>query len=229
MAARARSTHLTPDRPAQSQVDEVAAAHVHAVLLRTQLPGAQPGLSVRGRRVHCRRQLQAQRRAPHQGTAAVANTCRPWPAGREALQQVLLLRALPAVPGAGAQPTCSRCCSRNTQVAKSAAEHFPELGKHLKQGLPPKVGSLQLFVNGYKARERLVLLASHALQDAYVQLRRLEFAKLEEATRRSFQLQFESMVVLDYLIRNTDRGNDNWLIKFEKVHRLPQWRRTNRL
>jgi hypothetical protein len=23
-------------------------------------------------------------------------------------------------------------------------------------------------------------------------------------------------VVLDYIIRNTDRGNDNWLIKYEK-------------
>ena len=28
-----------------------------------------------------------------------------------------------------------------------------------------------------------------------------------------FQLEFEKMVILDYLIRNTDRGN-NWLIKY---------------
>ncbi len=32
----------------------------------------------------------------------------------------------------------------------------------------------------------------------------------------SFQLLFEKLVVLDYIIRNTDRGNDNWLIKYEK-------------
>jgi hypothetical protein len=25
------------------------------------------------------------------------------------------------------------------------------------------------------------------------------------------------LVVLDYIIRNTDRGNDNWLIKYELV------------
>jgi hypothetical protein len=30
------------------------------------------------------------------------------------------------------------------------------------------------------------------------------------------QLMFERLVVLDYIIRNTDRGNDNWLIKYEK-------------
>ncbi|KFW90606.1 Phosphatidylinositol 4-kinase type 2-alpha, partial [Phalacrocorax carbo] len=28
-------------------------------------------------------------------------------------------------------------------------------------------------------------------------------------------LQFERLVVLDYIIRNTDRGNDNWLIKYD--------------
>lgn len=27
-------------------------------------------------------------------------------------------------------------------------------------------------------------------------------------------MQFERMVVLDYIIRNTDRGNDNWMIKY---------------
>lgn len=31
-----------------------------------------------------------------------------------------------------------------------------------------------------------------------------------------FQLQFERLVILDYIIRNTDRGNDNWLIKYEQ-------------
>ena len=31
---------------------------------------------------------------------------------------------------------------------------------------------------------------------------------------KSFQLQFEKLVVLDYIIRNTDRGNDNWLLRY---------------
>ena len=36
-------------------------------------------------------------------------------------------------------------------------------------------------------------------------------------TNHYFQLQFEKLVVLDYIIRNTDRGNDNWLIKYLKA------------
>ncbi|EMP42419.1 Phosphatidylinositol 4-kinase type 2-alpha [Chelonia mydas] len=34
-------------------------------------------------------------------------------------------------------------------------------------------------------------------------------------TNRQLLLQFERLVVLDYIIRNTDRGNDNWLIKYD--------------
>ena len=71
-------------------------------------------------------------------------------------------------------------------------------------GLPPKVGSFQLFVEGYK--------------DADYWLRRFETDEhLNEEQAKSFQNQFERLVVLDYIIRNTDRGNDNWLIKFEKI------------
>ena len=38
---------------------------------------------------------------------------------------------------------------------------------------------------------------------------------LEKETSLQFQLQFERLVVLDYIIRNTDRGNDNWLIRYK--------------
>ena len=31
------------------------------------------------------------------------------------------------------------------------------------------------------------------------------------------QFQFERLVILDYIIRNTDRGNDNWLINYKKA------------
>lgn len=34
--------------------------------------------------------------------------------------------------------------------------------------------------------------------------------------QKKFQFQFECLVVLDYIIRNTDRGNDNWLIRYDK-------------
>lgn len=63
-----------------------------------------------------------------------------------------------------------------------------------------QTGSFQLFVEGYK--------------DADYWLRRFENEHLSPALAKSFQLQFERLVVLDYIIRNTDRGNDNWLIKY---------------
>ncbi|VDD90301.1 unnamed protein product [Enterobius vermicularis] len=82
---------------------------------------------------------------------------------------------------------------------------YPDLGKHFHRiGLPLKVGSFQLFVSGY--------------QDATYWLHQWE-ANPETApppnVEKQLQVQFEKMVVLDYIIRNTDRGNDNWLIKYE--------------
>ena len=53
-------------------------------------------------------------------------------------------------------------------------------------------------------------------KDAEYYLRRFETEPLSEAAAREFQFKFERLVVLDYIIRNTDRGNDNWLIKFER-------------
>lgn len=51
-------------------------------------------------------------------------------------------------------------------------------------------------------------------KDADFWLRRFEQEPLSPSLAKSFQLQFEKLVVLDYIIRNTDRGNDNWLIKY---------------
>ncbi|XP_053548543.1 phosphatidylinositol 4-kinase type 2-alpha isoform X1 [Bombina bombina] len=83
-----------------------------------------------------------------------------------------------------------------------ALEKVPKVGQRFNRiGLPPKVGSFQLFVKGYK--------------DADFWLRRFEAEPLPENTNRQLQLQFERLVVLDYIIRNTDRGNDNWLIKYD--------------
>ncbi|XP_055060211.1 phosphatidylinositol 4-kinase type 2-alpha [Misgurnus anguillicaudatus] len=85
---------------------------------------------------------------------------------------------------------------------KLALEKVPKVGQRFHRiGLPPKVGSFQLFVEGYK--------------DADFWLRRFEAEPLPENTNRQLQLQFERLVVLDYIIRNTDRGNDNWLLKYD--------------
>uniref|UniRef100_A0A3B4AK99 Phosphatidylinositol 4-kinase type 2 n=1 Tax=Periophthalmus magnuspinnatus TaxID=409849 RepID=A0A3B4AK99_9GOBI len=83
-----------------------------------------------------------------------------------------------------------------------ALEKVPKVGQRFHRiGLPPKVGSFQLFVDGYK--------------DADFWLRRFEAEPLPENNNRQLQLQFERLVVLDYIIRNTDRGNDNWLLKYD--------------
>lgn len=81
-------------------------------------------------------------------------------------------------------------------------EQFPNVGLRFNRiGLPPKSGSFQLFVDGYK--------------DADHWLRRFEVEPLPQVVAHKFQLQFERLVVLDYIIRNTDRGNDNWLVKYD--------------
>ncbi|XP_077924586.1 phosphatidylinositol 4-kinase type 2-beta isoform X2 [Halichoerus grypus] len=81
---------------------------------------------------------------------------------------------------------------------KYALEKVPKVGRKFHRiGLPPK-----LFVEGYK--------------EAEYWLRKFEADPLPENIRKEFQSQFERLVILDYIIRNTDRGNDNWLIKYEK-------------
>ncbi|WAR22434.1 P4K2A-like protein [Mya arenaria] len=73
---------------------------------------------------------------------------------------------------------------------KNINRNFPQIGKKFHRlGLPNK--------------------------DADFWLRRFDAEALPESTARKFQHLFERLVVLDYIIRNTDRGNDNWLIKYE--------------
>lgn len=91
-----------------------------------------------------------------------------------------------------------------SSTKKNIQEHFPQVGRRFRRiGLPPKSGSFQLFVNGYK--------------DADYWLRRFDSEALPDSTASKFQQLFEKLVVLDYIIRNTDRGNDNWLIKYEQA------------
>lgn len=99
----------------------------------------------------------------------------------------------------------SRMDRAMTRTKERIRDRYPDIGRHFRRiGLPPKRGSFQLFVNGYK--------------DATYWLRQWElYPELAPPpiTMREFQLEFERMVILDYIIRNTDRGNDNWLIKYE--------------
>uniref|UniRef100_A0A2P2HXF0 Phosphatidylinositol 4-kinase type 2 n=2 Tax=Hirondellea gigas TaxID=1518452 RepID=A0A2P2HXF0_9CRUS len=90
-----------------------------------------------------------------------------------------------------------------TRAKKIVSERFPNVGRHFHRiGLPRKVGSFQTFVESYK--------------DADFYLRRFESEPLPADLAGNFQRRFERLVLLDYIIRNTDRGNDNWLIKYQK-------------
>uniref|UniRef100_A0A667WHE4 Phosphatidylinositol 4-kinase type 2 n=1 Tax=Myripristis murdjan TaxID=586833 RepID=A0A667WHE4_9TELE len=78
---------------------------------------------------------------------------------------------------------------------KYALEKVPKVGRRFHRvGLPPKVGSFQLFVEGY--------------HEADYWLRRFEAEPLPENIRKQLQSQFERLVVLDYVIRNT--GETEW-------------------
>ncbi|KAG0413643.1 hypothetical protein HPB47_009199 [Ixodes persulcatus] len=81
-------------------------------------------------------------------------------------------------------------------------------GSYFVKNSEGKVGSFQLYVEGY--------------QDADFWLRKFESEPLPPELQRMFQLQFERLVVLDYIIRNTDRGNDNWLIRCSRPDKEPQ-------
>ncbi|XP_055638397.1 phosphatidylinositol 4-kinase type 2-alpha isoform X1 [Toxorhynchites rutilus septentrionalis] len=96
---------------------------------------------------------------------------------------------------------------QKARIKKTIKERIPA-ARFNRMSLPPKTGSFQLFVDGHK--------------DADYWLRRFEQEPLPTRLAQKFQLQFERLVVLDYIIRNTDRGNDNWLIKYEQPTIVPQ-------
>lgn len=91
-----------------------------------------------------------------------------------------------------------------SRTKQSILQKVPAIGKRFHRlGLPPKTGSFQLFVTDFK--------------DADFWLRKFDHEDLPISTATRLQHLFEKLVVLDYIIRNTDRGNDNWLIKYDPV------------
>lgn len=58
-----------------------------------------------------------------------------------------------------------------------------------KKVLPGKLGSFQIFVRGYK--------------DASICFKELQSDPFTDELKTQFRLQFERLVILDYLIRNT--------------------------
>lgn len=92
----------------------------------------------------------------------------------------------------------SKVDRKKCKMKHSIKERCPSANFN-RMSLPLKTGSFQVYVEGYK--------------DADFWLRRFQTEPLSQDLDKSFQAQFEKLVILDYIIRNTDRGNDNWLIK----------------
>ncbi|KAF9917725.1 phosphatidyl inositol kinase [Linnemannia zychae] len=143
----------------------------------------------------------------------------------------------------------------------SPAFHYDYLDRRAAQlhrgakPLPDKVGSFQLFLNGFK--DANLFMRDHpwpletpvsdasgkgktwrrSTQDSIHSHQESDGASLNGGTtgstysgyghnsdkpgfswtpalQQQFREQFEKMIILDYLIRNTDRGLDNWMIRY---------------
>lgn len=75
---------------------------------------------------------------------------------------------------------------QKARIKKTIKERIPA-AKFNRMSLPPKVGSFQLYVDGYK--------------DADYWIRRFEQEPLPPQVLGNFQKQFERLVILDYIIR----------------------------
>ncbi|CAM4769620.1 unnamed protein product [Rotaria magnacalcarata] len=87
------------------------------------------------------------------------------------------------------------------EINESVGRHMHGRRVFQPKGLHPKVGSFQLFVEKY--------------DDADAFLKQFDRDSPSPDVAIQFQRQFEKLVVLDYIIRNTDRNNSNWLVKYE--------------
>lgn len=64
----------------------------------------------------------------------------------------------------------------------------------------PKVGSFQLYVNGFQPFTKVSTIVNMLCSQSPL-------------FQQAFQLEFERLVCLDHVIRNTDRTADNWMIR----------------
>lgn len=72
-----------------------------------------------------------------------------------------------------------------------------------KREIFPKEGSYQLFVHGYRSAA-----------EVFAEWNNLGICNvLNEEEIHKFTKLFQKLCILDYLIRNTDRHMDNWMIK----------------
>ena len=120
-----------------------------------------------------------------------------------------------------------------------------------RKGLPPKIGSLQLFLKGYQDATQFLnehpwpdqaktksrsssqkrrswadrcrgSFESEDEEEIEGQLGGAESQKRKEfwtpSLQESFREELEKLVILDYIMRNTDRGLDNWMVHIDTVN-----------
>ncbi|KAJ1569236.1 phosphatidyl inositol kinase, partial [Nowakowskiella sp. JEL0078] len=89
--------------------------------------------------------------------------------------------------------------------------------------LPPKLGSFQLFLKSYKDATTffrdgyevaLGVGSKLSLDESEPPVSSMNPENWSELTKKQFQWGFERLVIIDYLIRNTDRGMDNWMVRY---------------
>lgn len=111
-----------------------------------------------------------------------------------------------------------------SRTKRNLSERFPNVGRRFNRiGLPSKVINLHLLVlqvplltHFFSFKVGSFQLYVHSYEDASTVIKNFSDNPPSEEVQREFQLQFERLVVLDYIIRNTDRDNENWLIKYIK-------------
>ncbi|EPZ37087.1 Phosphatidylinositol 3-/4-kinase, catalytic domain-containing protein [Rozella allomycis CSF55] len=92
-----------------------------------------------------------------------------------------------------------------TEIVELASEAFYygpiDRSQAKSKGYPNKIGSLQIFLKGFK--------------NSNVQMKKIANVNLTKESQLKFQTNFEKLVILDYVIRNT--GLDNWMIYYEPL------------
>ncbi|KAJ3045157.1 phosphatidyl inositol kinase, partial [Rhizophlyctis rosea] len=81
--------------------------------------------------------------------------------------------------------------------------------------LPEKMGSFQTFLRGYKDATQFFREGYEKVRETGGSVGQDRASGWSERAKREFQWRFERLVVLDYLVRQTDRGLDNWMIKWD--------------
>lgn len=119
----------------------------------------------------------------------------------------------------------------DTVSLSSKSFYYPMLTrrKHRHKELPKKVGSFQLFLNGYMEANQFFSRYPFPGTSSWANSNKKypipytdEYGNTEELffewtpqVIQDFRQELEKLVILDYIMRNTDRGSDNWMIKID--------------